>query len=226
MKILKKFFANRIVKRLLCAACASACLLSSAFAFEPSTAISYADKFALSPNSGYHYYLRGDCTNFVSQCLYSGKLTKEPGVWEATLKSDGKYWGLETKHDTYPSPWTVANSLKEYLKTRGAKKIGSWMKKADISGFASYVDNSANLTNSNKGRTVIFYDWKGDWEIDHAALFVADNQKTQDTKEDGNVTGDLIDQHTADRKRVIWHGDNRNKSYRDTTLIYAFELPR
>lgn len=218
MKILKKFFANRFVKGLLCTACASACLISSAFAFDSSTAISYADKFALSPNSAYHYYDGADCTNFVSQCLYSGKLTKEPGVWEAKSLFGGKYKGTDA--------WVNANSLKEYLKTRGAKKIGSWKKKADISGFAAYVDNSANLTNSNKGRTVIFYDWRGDWEIDHAALFVADNQKTQDTKADGNVTGDLIDQHSPERKRVIWHGDLRNDSHRGSTLIYAFELPR
>lgn len=225
MKILKKFFANRFVKGLLCTACASACLLSSAFAFDSSAAISYADKFALSPNSGYYYYDK-DCANFVSQCLYSGKLTKEPGVWEAKPGLfDGKYRGIKGNNASYPYPWTTSNSLKEYLKTRGAKKIGSWKKKADISGFAAYVDNSANLTNSNKGRTVIFYDWEGDWKINHAALFVADNQKTQDTKTDGNVTGDLIDQHTPDRKRVIWHGDNRNRRNRDTTLIYAFELP-
>lgn len=214
MKILKKFFANRIVKGLFCAVCASACLLSSAFAFQPSTAISYADKFALSPNSGYHYYDGADCTNFVSQCLYSGKLTKEAGVWDTYTGSDGKYWGRTN--------WVNANALKDYLKTRGATKIGSW-KKSAASGFAAYVNNSANLTNSNKGRTVIFYDWNGDWTINHAALFVADNQKSSNSK-DGSSTGDLIDQHSVNQKRVMWHADQRNdrKKY---TKIYAFQLP-
>ena len=211
------------MKGLFCAACASACLLSSAFAFEPSTAISYADKFALSPNSAYHTYDK-DCTNFVSQCLYSGKLTKEPGVWAAEIGDDGKYWGIEGNNSDYPYPWIRANSLKDYLKTRGATKIGSWQKNATISGFASYVNNSANLTNANKGRTVLFYDWNGDWTINHAALFVADNQKTSNTKLDGNVTGDLIDQHSINYKRVIWNADLRNDR-RKSTRIYAFQLP-
>lgn len=105
-----------------------------------------------------------------------------------------------------------------------ASTIGSWQKNATISGFASYVNNSANLTNANKGRTVLFYDWNGDWTINHAALFVADNQKTSNTKLDGNVTGDLIDQHSINYKRVIWNADLRNDR-RKSTRIYAFQLP-
>lgn len=196
--------------------CTVALLSTTAFAFEPSTAISYAEKFAVTENSAYHYYDGADCTNFVSQCLYSGKLTKETGVWDTYVGSDGKYWGRTN--------WVNANSFKDYLKTRGATKIGNWQKTATLSGFYSYTNNSANLTDSNKGRTVIFYDWDGDWTIDHSALFVVNNGETWHNTLDGDVTGDLTDQHSTNYKHLIWNADKRNRQ-RSTTLIYAFQLP-
>jgi hypothetical protein len=72
-------------------------------------------------------------------------------------------------------------------------------------------------------KVVLFYDWDGDGTMNHAALFVANNSSTYDTTADGNVTGDLINQHTTNRQRVIWNADKRN-SYRTTTRIYAFEI--
>lgn len=195
--------------------CTISCMLSSAMAYSTTNAIQYADDKASNPSSGYAYYQSGDCTNYVSQCLYSGGLTRD-SVWTFTLNTDGKRYGSVA--------WINANSLKNYLKNnRGATKIGSWQKTATMQGFYSYTNNSANLTDSNKGKTIIFYDWDADWDIDHSALLVADNSETWNTELDGFVHGDLINQHTSNRRRVIWNADKRN-AYRASTRIYAFQL--
>lgn len=136
-------------------------------------------------------------------------------VWKTYISGGARY-------DT--TAWVRADALKNYLRdNRGATKIGSWQRNATISGFYSYTNNSANLTNSNKGKTVIFYDWDGDWQINHSAFFVVDNTLTSNTSLDGNVTGDLINQHSNYNKHVIWNADKRN-GYAKSTLIYAFQL--
>ena len=58
----------------------------------------------------------------------------------------------------------------------------------------------------------------------HSSFYVVNNAKTQDTAHDGNVTGDLINQHSIERYHVIWNRDKENQR-RDYTRIYAFELP-
>lgn len=61
--------------------------LNSVPAFAYSTyyrddAVNYANDYAESPNSDYHNYIDegGDCTNFVSQCLYAGGIP-DTGTW-------------------------------------------------------------------------------------------------------------------------------------------------
>ena len=46
----------------------------SIYPFDRESAVSYAEKWALSRNPDYYNFdfLGGDCTNFVSQCLFSG----------------------------------------------------------------------------------------------------------------------------------------------------------
>lgn len=167
---------------------------------------------------GYKYYDQ-DCTNFVSQCLYAGGMDQDNTWWSklATSGSGASTW----RNDS--TAWINANALKDYLKNNNkAKKIGSWAQR-DTPYATQYIDNSANLTSSNTGKTVLFYDWDGDGVMNHAAFFVVNNAKSLETEDDGNVTGDLINQHTENRKHAIWHGDKRNTDAK-TTEIHGFEL--
>ncbi len=202
------------VKRMMCLVCAVGCLMTQTFAYDRTSAIKYSDEKALKPSSAYHEY-SSDCTNFVSQCLYSGKM-KQDKVWYTTKKL-GKFYGS--------TEWVNANALKNYLKNNvGAKKLGSWTKKGTSGQYPSYayVDNSSNLTTKNTGKVVIFYDWTGNGTMNHAAFYVADNAVSKE-KQDKGATGDLVNAHTRNRYRTVWNMD-RLSSKNDGVRIYAFEL--
>ncbi|MDO4286982.1 MAG: amidase domain-containing protein [Eubacteriales bacterium] len=204
-------------KVLLCGMGITICMSSSAMAYSRTAAINYSDQYAMSPNPSYEYYAGNDCANFVSQCFYTGGLNKS-GTWYTYYNSDGEMCGT--------SAWVNADALKNYVKGLNATRLGNWSKYGTSGQYSTYayVNNSANLTSANTGKTVVFYDWTGDGEMDHSSIFVANNAKTYNTDADGNVTGDLISQHSNNRRRVIWNRDKANRQ-RNTTRIYAFELP-
>ena len=203
-------------KTLLCCVGVVACLSASAMAYSRSAAISYSDKYAKSPNPSYEFYASRDCTNFVSQCFNAGGMSKT-GTWYTYYNSDGEMCGSPA--------WVGADAFKNYVKNLGWTKLGNWSKDGSTGTYKTYayINNSANLTSSNTGKTVVFYDWFGDGEMDHAAFYVVNNAKTADVLGDGNVTGDLVNQHSNERYHVIWNRDLANPN-RDDTRIYAFEM--
>lgn len=74
-------------------------------------AINYAKKYALTPNELYKYFklindTGGDCTNFISQCLYAGGA---PMVYN----NKNSWW---YKNSTCSSSWSVAHELYWLLK--------------------------------------------------------------------------------------------------------------
>jgi hypothetical protein len=94
--------------------------------------------------------------------------------------------------------------------------VSKWTKNGQANGYA-YKDNSSNLVGN--GREVIFYDWKDEGTIDHAAYCVG----TGWSKDSTSKYGDLVNQHTSDRQRVLFHLDEHNTN-RKTTAIYAFQV--
>lgn len=181
----------------------------SASAYNGSKAIEYADKHVFDYNtSEFQTGIGGDCTNFVSQCLDAGGLPQN---------SNWKYNGRSNS----TASWYGADSLKNYLKyTYGAEQLVSKWTKSGYGSSYAYVNNSSNL--DGDGDEVIFYDWTDDGKIDHAAFCVGTGFDS------GAVIptisfdyGDLINQHTTDRKRVLYHLDEHN-AQRNTTAIYAF----
>jgi hypothetical protein len=197
------------------------------FAYSGNNAIKYADKYADSPNSEYNHY-GADCTNFVSQILYAGGLSQD-STWYSTVTEYG-----DKSLRTDSAAWTNADTFKNYIKTK-SEKIGQWSKNAMTTPFKTYayVNNSANLSSENVGKVVIFYDWNADNEMDHAAFYVANERESQYKNYDGGFyegVGDLIDQHSNNRKRVMWRPDYRQESDPNqvdevmTTRVHAFEL--
>ncbi len=89
-------------------------------------AVKYAITYALKPNPLYRYFAAhgeggGDCSSFVSQCLYAGGAAmiydKTRPWWYSTNGTP-----LTSRH-TWSISWSVAGSLYWLLKTRGTARI-------------------------------------------------------------------------------------------------------
>jgi len=90
-------------------------------------AVKYAQRYALVPNKQYKYFgvnqnMGGDCTNFVSQCLYAG------GIPFSYNKRNPWWYNFNmNKKEVCSLSWSVANSLYWHLiknaenRTAGAK---------------------------------------------------------------------------------------------------------
>lgn len=75
-------------------------------------AINYAKKYAIESNKSYEYFkvtnnIGGDCTNFVSQCLYAGGC-------EMIYNKKNPWW---YNNNSCSSSWSVAHELYWLLKT-------------------------------------------------------------------------------------------------------------
>ena len=78
------------------------------YPYERELALEYAKKWALSRNPKYYNfdYLGGDCTNFVSQCVYAGC-----GVMNDTPVTGWYYYSL-----SYRAPaWTGVNEFYNFM---------------------------------------------------------------------------------------------------------------
>ena len=83
-------------------------------------AVNYALSYALTPNTAYRYFplvndTSGDCSNFISQCLFAGGAPM--------LYSGNTIWwykrGASRNYDTWTVSWTVAHGLYWFLKING-----------------------------------------------------------------------------------------------------------
>ena len=166
---------------------------------------------------GYNVYSR-DCTNFVSQCLYAGGFHLK--IPHGRVFPTGTVIQFELIVHSGSMQVTQKNT-----KTSGrGTKIGSWSLKGSPSPYLTfaYVNDSSNLSSSRTGKVVLFYDWESDGTMNHSAFFVANNGKSTLS---GEGYGDLINQHTENRKQVLWRPDNRqNSTQKATTRVYAFEI--
>lgn len=88
-------------------------------------AVDYALTYALHPNPEYRYFLvagnlGGDCSNFISQCLYAGGAPMDFG-------SQRPWWYKKSPrgnmNDTWSISWAVAHSLYWCLKVRNELKL-------------------------------------------------------------------------------------------------------
>ncbi len=83
-------------------------------------AVFYAHRYALTPNPDYIDFNvsgGGDCTNFVSQCLYSGGVPMVNTIWPRTSSYDWYYFFNNPGYDDdeYSWPWTNAYSLYKHF---------------------------------------------------------------------------------------------------------------
>ena len=150
-----------------------------------------------------------ECTHFVSQCPVAGG-----------IQMDGSYgssdWACGHLNDEtwlLGDPWCVAVDFWSYWKqSPGRYLIGTYDWKPNTSrpnppkvpsgarrgDFVSYVTDNANNNNGFDGST-----WT---DIDHTAIITGINAYST---WDSSWKGDLTCQHTNDRRRVLWNGQDR-----------------
>lgn len=94
--------------------------------YNRNAAVEYAEKWALGRNQRYYDFHRlgGDCTNFISQCIYTGS-----GVMNYTPTFGWFYNSLNSRS---PS-WTAVPYLYNFLINN--KSSGPYAKKTDITGL-------------------------------------------------------------------------------------------
>lgn len=95
-------------------------------AYDRASAIQYAETWALSRNPQYYNFdaIGGDCTNFISQCLFAGS-----GVMNETPVTGWYYHGLNHRS----AAWTGVEYLARFLLTNDG--LGPHAKEVPISAL-------------------------------------------------------------------------------------------
>lgn len=89
--------------------------------YSRTAAAEYAKRYALVPNRKYIYFgvqekIGGDCTNFVSQCLYAGGIPLSYSI-------KNPWWYNPNNSKICSLSWSVAHSLYWYLAMNNRKKL-------------------------------------------------------------------------------------------------------
>lgn len=108
-------------------------------------AVQYAERWWNSYNPAFKKF-DVDCTNYISQCLYAGKIPM------SGYPNRSKGWWMRNQNWSYS--WTVANSLRYHL---SSSKLGLQAKEVGSADLLSLGD-------------VICYDFQGDGRFDHNTI--------------------------------------------------------
>ncbi len=112
-------------------------VVRAASGYNNTAAVSYAQKYAMTPNSSYTTF-SADCTNFSSQCLYAGGIKQHAGI---TGNEDCWFY---KNSDNRSSTWAGVKEFQRYV-TGSVSKID-----VTLSSFNSVVPGDMiHLTNSS-----------------------------------------------------------------------------
>ena len=171
----------------------------SAVAYDGASASNYADAYAVNRNTFWLYFPSDDCTNFVSQAIYAGGISRKLG------------WYMYPPSSTsYTTSWTVSAQNYSYMKLWVASQSGYW-----TAAQAGAYTPSWHLRGDP-----VYYDWTNNGSIDHASMMVGTG--TDPTY--NGWTGNVIDEPTSNRKRVIWNVKPYNVAW-DKTSFYFLHIP-
>lgn len=169
-----------------------------ASAYSGSQAASYANTYAINRNTGWPQF-SNDCTNFISQAMYSGGLQKRVGWMSSTTNSS-----------LHTTSWTVASDSFDWVRL-------------NVASVTSYLPASTGAFTPSWHLIgdPVYYDWENDGHIDHASINVAIGTDQTST----GWTGNLVDEHTTNRYKVIWNLRPYNAKYTITSFYVAHINP-
>lgn len=161
-------------------------------AYNREEAVEYALKYADGPNLDYHYFEvygtdGGDCTNYVSQCLYAGGI---PMAFEDQNDS----WWYKRHHEKFDAhswslSWTHSHTLYWCLKKRY---------EANLPGLkGKEVEHIDDLELGD----IIFYE-NDSYQINHSGIITGFYQ--------GHP---LISQHSPNLKNISYIKKNKTKMH-------------
>ena len=142
---------------------------SSGNAYDRIAAVKYALEYCYKRNQQYYNYVaNGDCTNFTSQCLYSGGIQMDDKWYSrrgkkriyAFLIPDSQY-----KHrygwDVSPA-WSIASHQFEYF--RDSEYVNACQ---EIEGSSTIEEI---LSSGIQVGDIIYFDWESDGVLDHSVI--------------------------------------------------------
>lgn len=162
--------------------------------FNISKGVTYAEKYAVTPNSKYTNWINSnkDCTNFVSQIKTAG------GV-----KHYYSYVTIKSEHELVKS--------KSWYYSSGSNYGGIWPsadKFAKFFGVKSKTTNFKTFSSNVKKGSFIAYDKENDGKWNHMA-FVTGKSTTLKTTNGVSYYNFKIAQHSKQYNKWVSHDDNR-----------------
>lgn len=201
------------LKAVIALALCSAFVLSESntvSAYNASDAITYAKKYAEDPNDAYDYMLRGDCTNFVSQCIKTGGKRNNYSTYKKRLggkiENTTKYWYYVGNAKKYAASTS-------WLRCSGAEGtfLGFWKNYSD---YTTYSSIDAARKNCKPGDVIQLCD--KDYKIRHSIICVKKkNKEIYCASHTGNYKSDSLEAITT---RAIKKDNYGSVKY----LVYHF----
>lgn len=177
-------------------------------------AANYAKTYGPNPNSDYKYFGSdgGDCTNFVSQCIYAGTMPMVPSdaVWGITSKTDEKNWfylpGVLDALDWYTTTFTSASRFNKHW---GQENMRAYQTIEYASGAKALEDIDFLVWYLKKGDVIQIKQSDGVSFL-HSMIICDDNVSC-----DGNHKGEPNTCHNKNKKEIIYaqHSDNFNNGH-------------
>lgn len=180
--------------------------------YSGTTAAQYADTYWSTYNKAYPSFANkgGDCTNFVSQALYSGGIQMRT----SPTYSGNAAWYMLASHKSYSYSVTWVNAQDDSIFL--SQNLPGVTKVADVYGVAP--GQLVSDGNAQPG-DVVLYDWNNDGTFDHESIVTA-----SDTPAGQTPNYDLIDAHTTNRYHAYWTLAQYNTSW-STTHIIVLHIP-
>ena len=189
-------------------------IAASALAYDGSVAAAYADTYWQNYNTAWPSFANrgGDCTNFVSQALYSGGIAMRTSP---TYSGDAAWYMLpKSGHRwTYSLPWINAQhqSVFALRYLPGVTQLASYYGVAPGQSVADHASQG----------DIVLYDWNNDDTYDHGSIVVA----SDGANPDGTANWDLVDAHTNNRYHAYWTLAQYNASWATTRIVVLHIAP-
>ena len=165
----------------------SGTVVANAGSYNRGQAVAYADQWAHGRNPAYVDLSPNDCTNFISQAMNAGGLPQIGGG----NKDDWAWWYSQTPTRGWSNSWSSAPDLNQHASNyQGTRFTYSTPGNQGSGDFLLMSLNGTGLP--SHGRVIV--GWGSSQE-----------QVDPNTSPPLGTWGLLADQHTTDRKRVIWN---------------------